>query len=138
MARTTISVMFARAFSQAGKKVILADTTVGGDSARYIKNIKEFQKIAIPFEVREFPDAAYSHHQAFSKGSAKLRASIQSLEESMGSKGVVIVDTDSHHEDILRSLDHIADSAVRCCCKLAFSSKTADPVPALHCTLTNS
>lgn len=112
MARTTISVMFARAFSQAGKKVILADTTVGGDSARYIKNIKEFQKIAIPFEVREFPDAAYSHHQAFSKGSAKLRASIQSLEESMGSKGVVIVDTDSHHEDILRSLDHIADSAV--------------------------
>ncbi|MEY8578355.1 hypothetical protein AALI21_08620 [Corynebacteriaceae bacterium 6-324] len=26
----------------------------------------------------------------------------------------------------------------RCCCKLAFSTKTADPVPALRCTLTNS
>ena len=25
-----------------------------------------------------------------------------------------------------------------CCCKLAFSTKTADPVPALCCTLTNS
>lgn len=112
MARTTISVMLARAFSQAGKKVILADTTVGGDSARYVENMKEFHRIAIPFEVRKFPDAAYSHRQDFSKGSAKLRTSIQSLEESVGSKGVVIVDTASHHEDILRSLDHIADSAV--------------------------
>lgn len=112
MARTTISVMLARAFSQAGKNVILADTTVGGDSARYVENMKEFHRIEIPFEVRKFPDAAYSHRQDFSEGSAKLRASIESLEESVGRKGVVIVDTDSHHEDILRSLDHIADSAV--------------------------
>ena len=112
MARTTISVMLARAFSQAGKKVILADTTVGGDSARYVENMKEFHRIAMPFEVREFPGTAFSHRQDFVEGSAKLHASIQSLEESIGNKGVVIVDTDSHHEDVLRSLDYITDSAV--------------------------
>ena len=112
MARTTISVMLARAFSQAEKKVILADTTVGGDSARYVENMKEFHRIAMPFEVREFPGTAFSHRQDFVEGSAKLHASIQSLEESKGNKGVVIVDTDSHHEDILRSLDYITDSAV--------------------------
>ena len=112
MARTTISVMLARAFSQARKKVILADTTVGGDSARHVENIKEFHKIEIPFEVREFPGTAFSHSQDFVEGSAKLQASIQSLEESIGNKGVVIIDTSSHHEDILRSLDYITDRAV--------------------------
>src|SRR5699024_816805 len=112
MDRTTISVMFARACRQAEKKVIIEDKTVEGDSARYVENMKEFHRIAMPFEVREFPGTAFSHRQDFMEGSAKLHASIQSLEESKGNKGVVIVDTDSHHEDILRSLDYITDSAV--------------------------
>src|SRR5699024_4342230 len=34
-----------------------------------------------------------------------------------------------------RALDSTEER--RCCCKLAFSAKTADPVPALRCTLTN-
>jgi hypothetical protein len=59
-----------------------------------------------------FFSSSCSHRQDFAEGSVKLHVSIQPLEESMGNKGVVIVDADSHHEDVLRSLDYITDSAV--------------------------
>ena len=110
--RTTVSVMLARAYGQAGEKVILADTTVGGDSVRYVENMKKKHGLDIPFDVCELPSDPIGHNQNLSGGRTKLRARIQSLRESMGSEGVVVVDTSSHDEDTLRSLDRIATNVV--------------------------
>ncbi|APT85827.1 hypothetical protein CFLV_00450 [Corynebacterium flavescens] len=112
MARTTISVMLARAYAESSERVVLADVTCDGDSARYVDIMKEKHGLALPFEVREFPSDPYEQNYDAAKDGAKLRESIQSLKESLGNNGIVVVDTNSHHEESLRSLDRIADLVV--------------------------
>ncbi|MGP5247890.1 AAA family ATPase [Corynebacterium flavescens] len=112
MARTTISVMLARAYAQSGKRVVLADVTCDGDSACYVDIMKEKHGYVMPFDVHEFPSDPNEQNYDADKDGAKLRKSIQSLKESMGNNGIVVVDTNSHHEEALRSLDCIADLVV--------------------------
>ena len=111
MARTTVSVMLARAFSQTGKRVTLVDATASGDSVRYVQRMQEKHNLVMPFEVDEFLNNPFMEGYDPSEGSAELRAHIQSLRESMND-GIVVVDTNSHHEDTLRALDPIADHVV--------------------------
>ena len=111
MARTTVSVMLARAFSQTGKRVALVDATASGDSVRYVQRMQEKHNLVMPFEVEEFLNNPFMEGYDPSEGSAELRAHIQSLRESMND-GIAVVDTNSHHEDTLRALDPIADHVV--------------------------
>lgn len=112
MSRTTISIMLSRAFSRAGKRVVLADTTWQGDSVRRIQLMQKEHGLTMPFEVREFPNNPFRKGYNSIEGGAELCKSIQDVTESMGPDGIVLVDTNSHHEDTLRSLDAIADRVV--------------------------
>ena len=112
MSRTTISVMLSRAFSQAGNQVALADATWFGDSARRVRLMEKAHGLRMPFEVREFPNNPFEEGYNPEEGGAELCKSIQTVRESMGSDGIVVVDTNSHHEGTLRSLDDIADRVV--------------------------
>lgn len=112
MARTTVSVMLARAFSQAGKRVVLADATTSGDSARYVQLMKKKQGLDAPFEIREFPNYPFGKNYDSLEEGSKLRDQLQTLRASMGEDGIVVIDTNSHHEDTLRILDPIADHVV--------------------------
>src|SRR5699024_3401492 len=63
-------------------------------------------------EVRENPNKPVGRGYDPEEGGAELCKSIQSVRESMGSDGIVVGGTSSHHEGALRSLDDIADRVV--------------------------
>ena len=105
--------MLSHAFSQAGNQVVLADATWFGDSARRVRLMKKAHGLVMPFEVREFPNNPFEEGYNSEEDGAELCRGIQKVRDSMGPGGIIVVDTNSHHEDTLRNLDAIADCVVR-------------------------
>lgn len=111
MARTTVSVMLSRAFRQSGKRVILLDATASGNSVRYVQLMQEKHNLVTPFEVDQFLNDPFQEGYDATRDCGELRAHIQSLGKEMDD-GIIVIDTNSHHEDTLRTLDTLADHVV--------------------------